>query len=144
MIDPTLAPYAIHWFRRDLRVAGNPALQSSWHTFRGRVLGLFCFDSRFLARPDFSPDRFAFFLDTLVALRDELRSIGGDLAVLDFGPREAFGRVFAALRAQGRPLPHLVSFNRDYEPFARTRDTDLRNGYRESTRSRCTASAIIC
>ncbi len=121
----TSAPYGLHWFRRDLRVAGNPALQWNWKQHHGRVLGLFTFDAKFLARPDFSPNRFAFFLNTLRALRDELRSLGGDLLVLDVGPREGWSRLMAALEAAALPKPAAVSFNRDYEPFARKRDADL-------------------
>jgi deoxyribodipyrimidine photo-lyase len=64
----TIAPCGVHWFRRDLRLAGNPALGWSCGEHRGCVLGLFCFDAKFLARPDFSADRFAFFLATLAAL----------------------------------------------------------------------------
>jgi len=112
----------VHWFRRDLRLAGNPALRWSWSEHRGRVLGLFCFDAAFLARPDFSSDRFAFFLATLVALRIELRAAGGDLLVLDQGPTQAFPRLWASLEQHGVRRPATVSFNRDYEPFARARD----------------------
>jgi deoxyribodipyrimidine photo-lyase len=117
-----IAPYGVHWFRRDLRLAGNPALRWSCGEHRGRVLGLFCFDAKFLARADFSADRFAFFLATLAALRDELRSVGGDLLVLDEGPLPAFERLFAVLDARRMPRPATISFNRDYEPFARARD----------------------
>ncbi|MES1165776.1 MAG: deoxyribodipyrimidine photo-lyase [Verrucomicrobiota bacterium] len=117
-----VAAYGVHWFRRDLRVAGNPALRWSWKEHQGRVLGLFCFDARFLSRPDFSTDRFAFFLATLVALRDELRSGGGDLLVLDRPPDEGFVQLIEALDAARLPRPATVSFNRDYEPFARQRD----------------------
>jgi deoxyribodipyrimidine photo-lyase len=122
---PPPASYAVHWFRRDLRTAGNPALQSAWKEFGGRVLGFFCFDTKFLARPDFSANRFALFLATLRTLRDELRSLGGDLLVLDVGPQEAFGRLFAKLRERNLTLPQRVAFNRDYEPFARARDTAM-------------------
>lgn len=118
-------PYALHWFRRDLRVAGNEALRHAHTSFAGRVLGFFCFDSAFLARPDFSPDRFAFFLATLEELKRELRELGGDLLVLDVGPDEAFSRLFAALRKERAELPKLVTFNRDYEPFARRRDEKI-------------------
>lgn len=119
------APYGVHWFRRDLRVAGNPALQWNWKQHGGRVLGLFTFDAKFLARPDFSPNRFAFFLNTLRALREELRSLGGDLLVLDNSPREGWSRLIAALDTAGIARPAAASFNRDYEPFARKRDADL-------------------
>jgi deoxyribodipyrimidine photo-lyase len=121
----TSAPYGLHWFRRDLRLAGNPALRWSWREHGGRVLGVFCFDAKFLARPDFSVDRFAFFLATLTALRDELRDAGGDLLVLDEGPEASFARLAATLDARGLRRPATVSFNRDYEPFARARDAAM-------------------
>ncbi len=85
-------------------------------------MGLFCFDPAFLSRPDFSVDRFAFFLKTLRALREELKEAGGDLLVLDQGPQEAFQRIFSALGQVGIPRPGAFTFNRDYEPFARRRD----------------------
>jgi deoxyribodipyrimidine photo-lyase len=116
------APYGLHWFRRDLRVAGNPALTWSRREHAGRVLGVFCFDAKFLARPDFSVDRFAFFLATLAALRDDLRAGGGDLLVLDEAPAASFPRLLAALEEARVSPPATVSWNRDYEPFARDRD----------------------
>jgi deoxyribodipyrimidine photo-lyase len=122
---PSAPPYGVHWFRRDLRLAGNPALGWSAAEHGGRVLGLFCFDAKFLARPDFSPDRFAFFLATLEALRAELRAAGGDLLVLDEGPAPAFAALMQALDGAGVARPATVSFNRDYEPFARARDATI-------------------
>ncbi len=119
------SPYCIHWFRRDLRVAGNPALQRSWKEYKGRVLGFFCFDPTFLARSDFSPNRFAFFLKTLQALKTELQRLGGDLLVLDQGPDTAFAHIFELLKSGPQGLPVSVSCNRDYEPFARVRDARL-------------------
>jgi deoxyribodipyrimidine photo-lyase len=115
--------FGIHWFRRDLRVAGNPALQVNWKKHEGRVVGLFCFDPIFLARPDFSPDRFRFFLETLRALKLELQELGSDLLVLDEGPDKTFQRLFKDHFRTGEPKPSLVTFNRDYEPFAIQRDT---------------------
>jgi deoxyribodipyrimidine photo-lyase len=117
--------YALHWFRRDLRTAGNPALQAAWKEHDGRVVGFFCFDSKFLARPDFSANRFGLFLATLEVLRDELRGLGGDLLVLDVGPREAFPKLLKTLADRKIALPKTVTFNRDYEPFARARDADV-------------------
>jgi deoxyribodipyrimidine photo-lyase len=108
--------YGIHWFRRDLRVAGNAALRWNRERHGGRVVGLFCFDSKFLGRPDFSANRFAFFMATLQSLREELQSIGSDLLVLDCQPDEAFTHLCDVAP------PNAVSFNRDYEPFARARD----------------------
>jgi len=116
------ASYGIHWFRRDLRVHGNPALQWNWKEHEGRVLGIFCFDSKFLGRPDFSANRFAFFIRTMQVLRKELRAAGGDLLVLDEGYQQGFEKLFATLAEKGVGLPTHVSYCRDYEPYARARD----------------------
>lgn len=117
-----MASWGLHWFRHDLRLAGNPALRANLTRHDGRVLGFFCFDSQFLARPDFSVDRFAFFLKTLGSLREELRAAGGDLLVWDARPMEAFPKLLQSVSER----PALVSFNRDYEPFARARDLEVR------------------
>lgn len=110
--------YGIHWFRRDLRVAGNLALQKNFHHNKGRVIGIFCFDSEFLARDDFSINRFQFFIETMEALKNELKEIGSDLVVLDALPQN----VFKSLTQYFRYRPTMVSFSRDYEPFALKRD----------------------
>ncbi len=117
-----MKPYALHWFRRDLRATGNLLLNESADEFEGRVLGVFCFDRKFLARPDFSHSRFLFFLNTLEKLRDELRANGGDLLFLDEGPEPAFRELFEKLKKSEFGLPSRVTFHRDYEPFARIRD----------------------
>jgi len=119
--------YGIHWFRRDLRVWGNPALRWNVNQHRGRVLGLFCFDKKFLSRPDFSQNRFQFFLETLVELREELRSRGGDLLVLDVGPFESFPELLSRLKVK----PSLITWNRDYEPFAVDRDRRMEKTFAE-------------
>ena len=114
--------YGVHWFRRDLRVAGNRAFQKQFQEHDGRVLGLFCFDKKFLSRSDFSVNRFQFFLDTLKSLQSELRALGSDLLVLDIGPEEAFKDLFSKIKGSGKKLPAQISWSRDYEPFARKRD----------------------
>jgi deoxyribodipyrimidine photo-lyase len=123
-IDKNLK-FGIHWFRRDLRIAGNPALKRNFAENQGRVLGFFCFDPIFLAREDFSPNRFGFFLETLTKLKEELQELGGDLYVLDEGPLKAFTEILSVLKNQ-QLKPSLITFNRDYEPFALKRDAELR------------------
>lgn len=118
-------PYGLHWFRRDLRLVGNPALERNLARHAGRVLGVFCFDKKFLSRPDFSTNRFAFFLRTLENLRNEMRAQGGDLLFLDIGPDEAFSRLFTKLKKDALGLPAVISWNRDYEPFAIARDARM-------------------
>lgn len=111
-------PFGIHWFRRDLRVVGNSALNHNIEVNEGRVLGLFCFDSKFLSRPDFSNNRFAFFLETLQSVKKSFQQMGGELIVVDCLPGDAFEKILKAAANK----PSLVTFNRDYEPFARDRD----------------------
>ncbi len=117
--------YGIHWFRRDLRIAGNPALKWNWQRHQGRVLGVFCFDKVFLARSDFSFARFQFFLDTLRSLKEELQACGSDLLFLDIGPDAGFAELFERLKTAGSSGPESISWNRDYEPFAKGRDARL-------------------
>jgi deoxyribodipyrimidine photo-lyase len=126
-----LKSYGIHWFRRDLRIASNPALIKNFKENEGRVVGLFCFDSQFLSRPDFSHNRFAFFLATLKQLKSELRSIGSDLLVVDCLPSKYFEKLFAEVQAARMKAPGLISFCRDYEPFARERDQAVKTQFQK-------------
>lgn len=117
--------FGLHWFRRDLRIAGNAALKQQVDRHKGRVLGIFTFDDRFLGRPDFSVNRFQLFLKTLESLRDDLRASGGDLLVLSKSPDDGFG-LLKKLFSQNKIAPQSISWSRDYEPFARERDERMR------------------
>jgi deoxyribodipyrimidine photo-lyase len=117
--------FGIHWFRRDLRIAGNGALRTQTQNLKGRVLGLFTFDDKFLSRPDFSVNRFQFFLHSLRSLRDDLRAMGGDLLVLPHGPDQAFTSLKNIFEAN-KIKPTAVSWSKDYEPFARERDDRIK------------------
>ena len=117
--------YGIHWFRRDLRLVGNPALEYNIKKNDGKVLGVFCFDSKFLSREDFSHARFLFFLRTLESLKKQMREQGGDLLFLDVGPDTAFTELYKTLSKHKIGQPSLVTWNRDYEPFARERDARM-------------------
>jgi deoxyribodipyrimidine photo-lyase len=120
-----MSDFGIHWFRRDLRIAGNGALRIQTQNLRGRVLGLFTFDDKFLSRPDFSINRFQFFLHSLASLRDDLRATGGDLLVLPHSPDQAF-ETLKKVFAQKKIKPTMVSWSKDYEPFARDRDQRIK------------------
>ena len=114
--------WGLHWFRRDLRIPGNQALHENARLTAGRTLGVFCFDSSFLGRQDFSHNRFAFFLKTLAALRQDWSRIGGHLLVVDCAPQIFFQKLLAYCRFKKLNSPSVVSWGRDYEPFARARD----------------------
>ena len=117
-------PFAIHWFRRDLRIEGNEAFLKQVKKFEGRVLGLFIFDQKFLKRDDFSHKRFDFFLSTLLELQKSLADLGSDLLIGEHGPDDEFVKL---LTQQLRIKPEIISYNRDYEPFARERDRRLQS-----------------
>ena len=85
---------------------------------------MFCFDRVFLSRPDFSWNRFLFFLKTLEQLKKQIESTGGTLIILEQGPREAFPKLLNELK-QSVGLPATITWNRDYEPFARHRDSAM-------------------
>lgn len=123
--SPNNSRYGIHWFRRDLRVAGNQGLRHQIKVNGPRVLGIFCIDRVFLSRPDFSFPRFQFFLKSLTALKEELQALGSDLLVLDRPPSETFPQLLEALRKSPRGEPSLITWCRDYEPFARERDNSI-------------------
>ncbi len=122
--------YGIHWFRRDLRVAGNLSLQDNWRQNDGRVVGVFCFDKKFLSRTDFSVNRFQFFINTLSELKKELRELGSDLLFIDVGPQDAFPKLFKKLEKE-KGLPSLVSWGIDYEPFAVQRDQEMKSLFKQ-------------
>ena len=61
------------------------------------------------------------------SLKEELKSLGGDLLVMDVGPDQAINHLFKKLEKNGRDLPSSFSWNRDYEPFARERDERIEN-----------------
>jgi deoxyribodipyrimidine photo-lyase len=117
-----MKPLGIHWFRRDLRIEDNIALYTQLRKFNGAVLGIFTFDSNFLSRSDFSHNRFQFFLHTLRELKNQLNQSGSDLLVLDMPPADAFDFLIHKLASK---YDVHVSWNRDYEPFARNRDRTI-------------------
>jgi len=120
--------YGIHWFRRDLRVAGNKALRHNFQKNKGRVLCVFTFDKKFLSRDDFSANRFQFFLETMKALKTELNELGGDLITLDVGPEQAFEDFLSKMKKENN-LPSLITWNRDYEPYAVDRDARMKTTF---------------
>lgn len=114
--------FAIHWFRRDLRLEGNAQFFQQVKKYEGRVLGVFIFDPKFLARADFSNARFDFFIETLKQLSQSLNELGSDLLILDLGPDNAWTELLNNIL---KVKPTSISYNRDYEPFARQRDEKM-------------------
>ncbi len=106
----------IHWFRRDLRLADNTALNAAARDGEGAVIPTFVLDDNLLKGRDVAPVRVQFMLESLRALDDGLRRRGARLVVLRGDPATELVRLAQATGASA------VYFNRDYTPAARRRD----------------------
>jgi deoxyribodipyrimidine photo-lyase len=103
---------AVLWFRRDLRLADQPALLAAAQT--GPVTALFVLDDALL-RPSGLP-RITFLYRTLRALDADLRARGGRLVVRTGRPEVV---VPAVARAAGAASVHVSA---DFGPYGAARD----------------------
>jgi deoxyribodipyrimidine photo-lyase len=110
----------IHWFRRDLRLSDNNALNAALESGLP-VISVFVFDPKIYQGERSSGNRTAFLLNGLAALREELRRRGSGLVVRRGDPLEVLPRLLAETDARA------IFFNRDYSPYARKRDQALYN-----------------
>lgn len=78
---------ALHWFRRDLRLADNPALATAARRSAGAVHPVFVIDPTLTQSRRVGANRLAFLYARLRTLDAELRSIGSALIVLQGDPR---------------------------------------------------------
>lgn len=109
------APLVIHWFRRDLRLDDNVALQAALST-GAPVLPVFVFDPAIVSSPRTGAPRLAFLLQALTALDDSLRKNNSRLIVRSGNPVSVLAAIVSATGARA------LYYNRDYSPFARRRD----------------------
>ncbi len=110
---------AVVWFRRDLRNYDHAALSAALSTCR-QVYCAFVFDREILdALPSRTDRRMHFIRDSLVELDAVLRANGGGLIVRHDAARNAIPRLAQELGVNA------VFANRDYEPSAKARDTDV-------------------
>jgi deoxyribodipyrimidine photo-lyase len=102
----------IFWFRRDLRLDNNAGL---YHSLRENenVLPLFIFDTGILDDLDQKDSRVEFILESLKTLHAGLCEAGSSILILHGSPEDIFRQL----------NPASVYANRDYEPYAKTRDT---------------------
>ena len=116
---PHAADSALVWFRRDLRDFDHAALSQALRR-HGRVYCAFVFDTDILDplhdRGLIADRRVEFILNAVTELDAALRAKGGGLIVRHGRAVEEIPRLAAALGVAA------VYANRDYEPYARTRD----------------------
>lgn len=108
---------AVLWFRRDLRLADQPALLAAAQV--GEVVALFVLDPVLLRAAEATP-RLAFLLRSLRALDAELRrSYGGGLIVRTGDPGQVVPAVAAEVAA-GQ-----VHVSADFGPYGARRDAEV-------------------
>jgi deoxyribodipyrimidine photo-lyase len=117
-----MAESVIHWFRRDLRLADNRALEGALRT-GVVVIPVFILDRRILGQSTMGERRLQFLRTALHDLDARLRERGSRLLVLesDDPPRELN-------RLADETGSWALYLNRDYTPYARWRDTRATRG----------------
>lgn len=107
----------VMWFRRDLRVHDNRALDAALSD-SDHVIGCYVLDDGILSREDTGSTRLAILLESLDELRQTFRKKGSDI-VLRRGKADEVLRVCRETEATA------LYFNEDYEPYARRRDAEI-------------------
>lgn len=122
-----MSTIAILWFRRDLRLADNPALTAAIDHARetgGRLLPIFIWDRRLYAGRRASPNRTWYLRESLAELSGALEARGSRLLELGGTPNSALLGLIGALRANGS-TPTLFT-TADQTPYAQMRDRGVR------------------
>lgn len=112
---------SIFWFRRDLRLLDNTALRKALSA-KQKVLCLFIFDDNILSELPKDDARVNFIYDRLESINKELQNYNTSLLVLKGKPIEVWNRILSKYDVSN------VFINRDYEPYARKRDEEIK-GY---------------
>lgn len=112
---------AVHWFRRDLRIADNSAFTAACRNFDA-VVPLFVFDDHILERGDIGIPRVAFLLRALDSLTRSLAERGVPLVIRHGDPTDIVPRIAREAGATA------VFANRDYSPYGQRRDRDVASG----------------
>ncbi len=115
----------IFWFRRDLRLEDNTAL---FHALQGRepVLPLFIFDETILTQLPKDDARVTFIHNQLEKIQRQLEAVGKSVAIFYGKPLEVYQKILAENKVTA------VYTNHDYEPYARKRDLELYQLFKEN------------
>ncbi|GAA3618186.1 cryptochrome/photolyase family protein [Flavivirga jejuensis] len=110
----------IFWFRRDLRLNDNHAL---FEALKGQhnVLPIFIFDSEILSKLPKNDARVSFIYNTLQTLNTKLKNdMNRSIAIYYGRPLNIFKQLIKDYKVES------VYTNHDYEPYARTRDSEIK------------------
>lgn len=106
---------ALYWMRRDIRLNDNAAFYYALRSGH-RVLPIFIFDTSILDHLPRRDARVVFIHRELTAVQNQLREMGSDIHFYFGTPHDAFTQLLAIYTIAE------VYTNRDYEPYAQTRD----------------------
>ena len=108
----------IFWFRRDLRLEDNTALN---HAFAGvlPVLPVFIFDTAIIDELPADDPRISFIYLTLEKINNDLQKLGSSLLVLKGDPEKEWKNLIASWEINS------VYINKDYEPYSISRDLKI-------------------
>jgi len=107
---------SIFWHRRDLRIHDNAGLYKAL-TQSTSVVPVFIFDTSILNLLSKNDQRVVFIHQEIAALKKHYQQLGSDLRVEYGDPAAVIPALANELKAE------CVYTNRDYEPYARQRDT---------------------
>ncbi len=110
----------ICWFRRDLRLNDQSAFDAALLSNQP-IIPLFILDPVILHGQRFSRRRYQFMCEGLRSLDSDLRRVGGSLVVLEGTPLAVLNQIIDQTGAT------TLFFNRDYTPYARIRDDELKS-----------------
>jgi deoxyribodipyrimidine photo-lyase len=114
----------IFWFRRDLRLDDNIALNRA--LAEGiPVLPVFIFDTSITGELPADDPRICFIYDRLFDINNELGKYGSSLLILKGNPETVWRKLRVSYEINA------VYINKDYEPYAISRDLKIENILRE-------------
>jgi len=109
---------AIFWFRRDLRLADNTALNAALAN-NENVLPIFIFDTNILEDLNSDDSRVSFIHQNLTTINKELKKYGSSVKSIHGKPIEVFKNLLNEHKITD------VYINKDYEPHAQSRDKEI-------------------
>lgn len=113
-------PINIFWFRRDLRLDDNAGFKAALRD-ENPVMPIFIFDTEILDKLPEDDARVTFIFETLQKMRDQLQEENGSSIGMFHGTPKA---IFKELI--GKYDIEKVFTNRDYEPYAKDRDEEIK------------------
>jgi deoxyribodipyrimidine photo-lyase len=114
------------WFRRDLRLTDNTALDAAVRSGQP-IVPVFIADPKITSSPRSGLPRLYFLLNALESLAESLRQVGGYLRLEEGDPIQALPRLIEELQASA------LYFNADYSPYAHQRDNRIIHALRVPT-----------